>query len=124
MNYYQKEKKENTPQFNSGIAYLERINRLYQLYHEYTIMNNNQSAYECLEQIRGELTPRLNEEERAELREVSLKTGNIVYAQGLGNARRTKAILRDYFIACNILAHKKKLIMQDLPDELVAVGKV
>lgn len=113
------EYRSKDPEFNSGIAYLQRISDLMQIAHTFLINDNIESVLPALSSIFTELMPRLSDDEIQGMTktEIGCQAMNMSrYRHSTDGRRQYLEELQRFFRQLNTAAHKHKLIMRNIAD--------
>jgi hypothetical protein len=104
----------NQPEFNSGIAYLERIHLLMIAAHRSSINKDYQGQHLVLNQLFIEILPRLIMNKRTgEIKEIKdiRKACNSLVSQRKINTHSASMKLIEFFEKLNCLVHQEGLVM-------------
>jgi len=115
---------DKLPEFNSGIAYLYRMNNLMVAYQKCSLMNQYEEMHTILAELKTELEPRMKKQhlEKADklenvcdsfrLRKNSSRESELMYSK----------MLRQWMRTLNRIAHELKLIMPDQDNASLALA--
>lgn len=102
------------PEFNSGIAYLQRIHNLI-LYYQISIKEGDlDGAYNYAKEWHNEIYPRMKKEQRAKLEIKEKKTDGLYIMPSRTSATKKSIylqLLRDYTRELHVISHELKLVM-------------
>lgn len=115
---------EKLPEFNSGIAYLYRMNNLMVAYQKCSLNNSFEEMHIILTELMTELEPRMKKNQLLEAQkcenlceDFKLKT-----SQSRESIMMYSRLLRNWMRTLNKIAHELKLIMPDQDDANLALA--
>jgi len=109
------------PQFNSGVAYLQRINTIMNSYVVAYANADLEKAMSLCEVLYSEIYPRLSKEQRVEFNKMEVKARQSFVTKQVGVIKMN---IRSYYnelnLSCNslgLLLQEKKSLMDNTDDE-------
>lgn len=113
-----------TPEFNSGIAYLNRIHNLKVSVQANVVNLNWESVYHLIWLYYIEIKPRLKQEHILEADDIKNKCAGFLAMKNKNPQTKdqTNAALLEWFTLLNSFEHEVKLVMPDRQDARFALS--
>lgn len=118
-------KKDKKPQFNSGLAFLERIHKLLMAIHSLFFEKDLRGVHSLMTCLQIEILPRTNQEQKDRLSKVSFRLHSDSSLTNSFRRLQDKEILEnkfhndllDWFVELNTILHELGLMMGDEVSE-------